>query len=58
MTNLFYDQMKPNEQKICFKGIAHFFLDSYLKFRNFDLFFEVLLKFYNLMAETCWLKVQ
>ena len=55
MTNLFYDQMKPNDQKICFKGIAHvFFLDSYLKFRNFkwdfDLFFEVLLKFYNPMA--------
>ena len=51
MTNLFYDQMKPIEQKICFEGIAHvfFFLDSYLKFCNFkwnfDLFFEVLLKF-------------
>ena len=27
MTNLFYDQMKPkpNEQKICFEGIAHVF---------------------------------
>ena len=54
MTNLFYDQMKPNEQKICFEGIAHVFLDSYLKFRNFkwnfDLFLEVLLKFYNPVA--------
>ena len=53
MTNFFYDQMKPNEQKICFEGVAHvFFLDSYLKFRNFkwNLFFEVLLKFYNPIA--------
>ena len=25
MANLFYDQMKPNEQKISFEGIAHVF---------------------------------
>ena len=26
MKNLIYIQMKPNEQKICFQGIAHVFL--------------------------------
>ena len=25
MTNLFYDQMEPNEKKNCFEGIAHVF---------------------------------
>ena len=25
MTNIFYDQMKPNEQKMCFEGLARVF---------------------------------
>ena len=36
MTNLIYNQMKPNGQEIRSQGIAHvFFLDSYLSIRNF-----------------------
>ena len=30
MTNLFYDQMKPNEQKNCFEGIAHVFFFGFV----------------------------
>ena len=41
-------------KKFVSEGSLMFFLDSYLKFRyfkwNFDLIFEVLLKFYNPMA--------
>ena len=54
MTNLIYNQMKPNEQKICFQGMAHVFLDSSLSFRkfkwNFDFFWvwTKLLEFYGL----------
>ena len=36
MTNLLYSQMKPNEQKHRFQGIAHVFLASTLSFRNFE----------------------
>ena len=28
MENFIYNQMKPNEQKLRFQGIAHVFLDS------------------------------
>ena len=53
MRNLFCSQMKPNEQKHRFQGIAHVFLASILSFcnfkRNFE-FFEVLLYFWSPLA--------
>ena len=49
MTNLNYNQVKPNEQKNCFQEIAHLFLDSYLSFRNFKCNFDFFWGFTNFL---------
>ena len=41
MTNLFYDQMKPNEQKIWFEGIANVFF--WTRISNFVISNEILI---------------
>ena len=54
MTNLFYNEMTPNEQKICFQGLAQVFLAPPMSFRNFYLNFDILVeisvKFWSQMA--------
>ena len=36
MTTIIYSQMKPNDKKNRFQGIAHVFFASTLSFRNFN----------------------